>query len=112
MFMRRHWIRPALALLLGGVARPAWAQPPIDVPCEPVMSVVGRHRHEFTAPPEPVSDLYEDAPVVGYPEFHPLDPIEPDGGWFTGYGGMYWMTPTFQTNPAFIVSGAGGARNV
>ncbi len=98
--MRRCWIPMTLALALGALAVPAWADDPPAAPAAPVPAVVDG------------SVLLPATDVID-PEPFPLrcpDPTPPAGhGYMIYYGGAYLLQPTFQTDAAFLRTGAGGA---
>ncbi len=84
--MRKNWLSTIAALALGYFAGPAGAQEPVDLePSEPVYTIVPRHTFDD---PDPL------------PKVRPYQ--------ITLAGGIYLFQPTFQSDPALVVTHAGG----
>jgi hypothetical protein len=104
--MRRHWILAAVALTL---ASTAWADPPTAqdaAPTPPLEKVVDGS----VLVPAPGGDLEVDGAPFPLHSAEPAPP--PPGSCFLIYGGGYLLTPTFQTDPAFVRTSANAVQQV
>lgn len=114
--MRKHARKLLSAMVLAYLGLPAWAEAPVEAPL-PAPTPLGAPSEDISPPPpsppppnlNSISQAPETPIVVN--QSPDCDCNKRHGYWTIG-GGVYYIQPVFETNPAFLTTRSAGGTTV